>query len=117
MTPKKGQYVRALFYNGTQAEGFVVAWSDEESILTSKDGSLVAIIKNTKDDLMLLEVVFPKKQPATPQVQIAAPEDLRTKKLKALADLRSAVVEEAQSAAAARITSGGARYVNPFIKE
>jgi hypothetical protein len=117
MNPIKGQYVRALFYNGTQAEGFVVSWSDEESILTSKDGSLVAIIKNTKDDLMLLEVMLPRRQPSQIKPQPISPEDLRTKKLKALAALQAVAVEEAKNIDTSRVASGGVRYANPFVKK
>lgn len=52
MEPKSGQLVKVLFNNGTAVEGIVIEWSDDKSVLKSKNGESILIIQKTKQDVL-----------------------------------------------------------------
>lgn len=64
-------YVKVFFHNGTQAEGIVESWSNEESVLVSESGDSHFIIFHTNKDLIgakiinagQLEEAVPRTQP------------------------------------------------------
>jgi hypothetical protein len=119
MTPKKGQYVRAFFYNGAQAEGFVVVWTDEKSVLASKNGTLAAVIKHTEEDVMLYELIFPPKTATIASAKTSTSSDpFRDQKLEKVAELRAITLAE-EMAAADRLlqSSSGERYAFPFTQK
>lgn len=57
MIPQKGQYVKIVFKNATQMEGFVESWSDQQSILKSTDNNLL-IIFHTSEDILAVKIVL-----------------------------------------------------------
>ena len=57
MTPQKGQYVKVIFRNATQLEGFVDSWSSVKSILRSQDGQSFCVIMRTDEDVMITKIM------------------------------------------------------------
>lgn len=52
--PLQNTYVKVLFKNGTQIEGFVFYWSDSKSVLKFDTGMF--IIQNTKEDVISIKI-------------------------------------------------------------
>lgn len=126
MDPQKGQYVKVIFRNGAQAEGYVVSWSDQKSVLTSSDGQSFFIIQKTTEDVMAVKIILEEIK-ALPQLEVELDEieekfeevytqpsdsDLR---LKNLAQLKAAMVEQEKKIVAEKLKShtfSGVRKTN-----
>ena len=57
MTPQKGQYVKIVFRNSTQLEGFVETWSSAKSILKTRDEQSFCVIMKTDEDVMVVKIM------------------------------------------------------------
>lgn len=56
MTPVKNQWVKVIFRNSAQAEGYVEFWSDTKAILRSDEGLSLLIIQDVTADIMAVKV-------------------------------------------------------------
>ena len=56
MTPKEGDYIKIFLNGGVQAEGYVVCWSDNTSILSSNNSSDFLVINKTSDNVMMIKI-------------------------------------------------------------
>ncbi len=114
MTPQKGQYVKLMFRNGAQAEGFVESWSDAQSVLKSDNGSLF-LVQRTAEDVMAVKIVMdfvPRvtleqkleeyQQQFDEELEKPSSDDLR---IKNLAQLKSAMIQQEKKITAAKLSS------------
>ncbi len=69
MIPTKDQYVKVIFKNSAQADGFVEKWTDKKAVLRSPDGKTVLIIQDVTADIMAVKVFL---EPM-PQASICEP--------------------------------------------
>lgn len=60
MNPSVGQYVQCILRSNSMIEGFVKLWSDNQSILESKDGSNTILIQKTSQDVMIVRIIKQK---------------------------------------------------------
>lgn len=58
MIPKKGQYVKVVFRNGTQMEGIVDTWSEQKSVLLAQDKQSVMVIMKTLEDVLAFKIIL-----------------------------------------------------------
>jgi hypothetical protein len=133
MIPNKGQYVKIIFRNATQAEGVVETWTDQQSVLRASDGESLLVINRTAEDVMAYKIVInhtsSNKQTfndLTNEFQETyeqpSASDLRLKKL---GQLRGLMVEQEKHIIANKLREHvpsaplnmGARYGHPFIKK
>lgn len=71
MIPTKDQYVKIIFKNSTQADGFVEEWSDQKAILRSQDGKSLLIIPDILTNVLAIKVYLESPQPAHVKVEAA----------------------------------------------
>lgn len=53
----QGQFVKLIFRNGAQAEGFVESWTNTKAILSSEDKTSSLIIMDVSEDVMLVKIM------------------------------------------------------------
>lgn len=131
MKPQKGQYVKIIFNNATQAEGFVEEWSDNTSVLKAEDNSSYLVINKTFEDIMAIKIMIThipttqNKQKFEKLVEEfqetyerPSGNDLR---LKRLGHLRGMMAEQEKKIVAEKMVEHipsnvqGVKYGNPFI--
>ena len=114
MIPQKGQYVKLMFRNGAQAEGFVDSWSDAQSVLKSDNGSLF-LVQSTAEDVMAIKIVadfVPRvtleqnleeyQEKFQEELEKPSADDLR---IKNLAQLKIAMLQNEKQITAAKLRS------------
>jgi hypothetical protein len=101
MIPQKGQYVKAIFYNSIQVEGFVQEWSDKQATLKTDDGRSFFCISNVQDvmavKIMIEEIASPPKQLYVLEQEFQEVQALPSKeslRIKKLAQLKKMMIEE-----------------------
>jgi len=115
MIPQKGHYVKIMFRNGTQAEGYVESWSDQQSVLKSSDNSNLFLIQKTVEDVMAIKIILEK----APESQIVLEEKLEEYqqefeqvyeqpsaddlRIKNLAQLKCAMIEQERKITASKL--------------
>lgn len=62
MNPEVGQSVSVIFKNGTQVSGEVVSWSNQISVIESKEKAYRIIIYNTADEVQFIKITFVKSE-------------------------------------------------------
>jgi hypothetical protein len=62
MNPQKGQYVKCIFNDNSSLEGIVEFWSDQKSVLKSKDNKNILIIQRTLEDVKLVKIILGQSQ-------------------------------------------------------
>lgn len=76
MNPEPGQYIKILFNNGTNAEGIVESWSDDKSVLSSKNNKSIMVIQKTKIDVLAVLIY---KSEITSQLDSKSKEEIMNK--------------------------------------
>lgn len=72
MIPEKDTYVRIIFRNSMQAEGYVESWSDKRAVLRSDEGLSLLIIQDPVADIMLIKV-FPETEESDETIETPPP--------------------------------------------
>ena len=62
MSPKINQYIKILFKNNNQAEGFVHSWEKDNYVIKSLDGKSLLIILNPYEDIIAIKVMLDQKE-------------------------------------------------------
>lgn len=144
---KKGQYVKVVFRNSTQAEGFVDSWENNSATLISEDARSKMIIMNISSDVMAIKISLEKEMPkkisndegAADLVQKSKIEDLEDSfedvkvssginenlRIQSLANLKKMLISEERKEIQEKLrshypstaTTIGTYYGNPFIKK
>lgn len=132
MIPIKGQYVKIIFRNSTQVEGFVEEWFENSATLKAEDGKSVLVILDIEQDVMAVKIVIDFIAPTKLSKKFEelveefqevyeepSADDLRTKRL---AQLRIAMSEHERKMVAEKLKEHvpssvpGASYGHPFTK-
>lgn len=80
MIPVKNQYVKVIFKNSIQAEGYVETWSENQVILRADEGLSLLIIQDPQADIMLVKVFpEPEEQTNVPEPQPVITEEVKRK--------------------------------------
>lgn len=133
MIPVSGQYVKLIFRNSTQVEGFVEEWLENSAVLKSEDGGSLLLVMNLEQDVMAIKIVLEPQTQTTIQSKLQdlqeefddvyeqpSNDDLRTKKL---AQLRIAMNEQEKKIVSEKLKQhvpnsvSGVKYGNPFNKK
>lgn len=103
MDPQIGQRIKLYFRTGIIEEGYVVSWSMNKSAIKSLSSENIFVIMKTGDDVYGFKIIYEELEVKDiyvepPKIEPIArePEDLRTKKLIELQQMR--MVMEKQKA-------------------
>lgn len=99
MNPQKGQQVRCVLRNNLIVDGIVESWSENKSVLRSKDGCSISVIQHTEQDVVIVKILL--KEPVQVKQDLEhqfegewekpSEDELR---LKNLADLKSMMIAQ-----------------------
>lgn len=135
MIPQPGQYVKIIFNNATQAEGFVENWSDDETVLKAEDGKSYLVISKTSDHVMAVKIMidYDLPQRTTTKLEELAEKFEEVKnlpssdelRLKKLGQLRIMMADQEKKMFANKMAehkpssdnAAGVKYGNPFTKK
>lgn len=128
MIPTKGNYIKVIFRNAAQAEGYVESWTDKISVIKSEDGLNYFVIQKTEEDVMAIKIMLDSREnKSLPKIEehldiihrkfqeeyeYPSDDDLR---IKNLAQLKIAMIEQERKLAAAKLrdhTFSGIRKAN-----
>ena len=128
MVPVKGNYIKVIFRNGAQAEGHVESWTNGISVIKSEDGLNYFVIQKTSEDVMAIKIMLEDRRSISvpkieqhlntiqeqfqKELEMPSNNDLR---LKNLAQLKVAMIEQERKLAAAKLkdhTFSGVRKAN-----
>ena len=129
MIPQKGHYVKIIFRNGSQAEGYVESWSDKQSILKSVEGESYFLIQKTVEDVMAIKIIL-ENAPVPQNVledkleeyqqeieQVYKQPSSNDLRVKNLAQLKCAMIEQERKITASKLrqhTVSGNERKNPY---
>jgi len=98
MIPKKGQHIKCVLRNNLIIDGIVDSWSDDKSVLLSRDGASASVIQHTLQDVVVIKIIFKNLLQTKESLEQKFNETLSNPsddlRLKNLAELKTLMIEQ-----------------------